>query len=315
MAVFLGQLAYALGDEMSSVEEAEAKGRLASPAAALRQAGFERHYVCGPDTTAYDLAYRAIQGLKGHLGEVGAIVYATCIPLNANVGSERRFHETRDVKHLMDFPASRVQVDFGLQGAIVIGLNQQACTGLLGSLRLASALLQAEPQLNRVLCVTADRFPPGALYEQSYNLISDGAAACLVSTEPHEFRLVATHAVTNGALGAASDEEVVGTYFNATHQVITETLQRAGLHIDDIAWIVPQNMNVRAWQILSRLLHFDFCRVYCPTLPLVGHVISADNVINLTRLSASVALSPGQRVLLIMAGYGLNWQCVILERQ
>ena len=42
-------------------------------------------------------------------------------------------------------------------------------------------------------------------------------------------------------------------------------------------------------------------------------MISADNVVNLAHLVASGKLRPGQRVALVMAGFGLNWQCLILE--
>src|SRR5262249_60255884 len=110
-----------------------------------------------------------------------------------------------------------------------VGLHLQACPLPRGPRRLVAAVPRSEPATGRVLCVTADRFPPGALYEQSYNLISDGAAACLVSSEPGSFRLVATHAITNGALAAASDDETVGAYFSYTHRAIQETLARAGL--------------------------------------------------------------------------------------
>ena len=315
MNVFVDHLAYALGEETSTVEEAAARRRLISEPAMLREAGFELHHVAGESTSAYDLAARAVGAVRERLGDVGAIVYATTLPLNGNVGSEARFRETRDVKHLMDFPASHVQADFGLERATVIGLSQQACTGLLGSLRLAAALLKSEPAIGRVLCVTADRFPPGALYEQSYNLISDGAAACVVSTEPSGFRLLGAHAITNGALAAASDDETVGAYFGYTHRAIQETLAQAGLDVGDIAWIVPQNMNVRAWQILGRLLKVDVARVAYPTLARIGHVIAADNIVNLRHLVEQGSVRRGERVLLVMSGYGLNWQCVILEAQ
>lgn len=49
------------------------------------------------------------------------------------------------------------------------------------------------------------------------------------------------------------------------------------------------------------------------TLGEVGHAISADNVINLSALVEGAAVLPGQRVLLVMAGHGLNWQATILE--
>lgn len=313
-AVHLDHIGFALGSVAESVEEAEASGLLVSPAAALAGAGFRRHHRSPEGETAYDLARRACAPLGSALHGVGAIVYSTCIPGNASVGSPETFATSRDVKHLMDFPASHLQADLGLDEATVIGLSQQACTGLLGSLRLARGLLAAEPDLERVLCLTADRFPPGALYEQSYNLISDGAAACVVSRAPAAYRVLAVHGITNGALARASDEETAGSFFSFAHRLIHETVRRAGLELADLHWFVAQNMNRTALDVLARLLPFDPARVVAPTLGEVGHVISGDNLINLRRLQEDGRVEPGQRVLLFMAGYGLNWQCAILER-
>lgn len=312
--VYIDHLCFSLGDETRSVEDSAERGALVSSAEVLKAAGFNTHHVCSKKTSAYDLARAAIQNIEQDLGRIRAIIYSTCLPANGNAGDERLFHETGDVKHLMDFPASHLQSDFKLDAATVIGLNQQACTGMLGSLRVARMLLNAEPELERVLCVTADRFPESALYEQSYNLVSDGAAACIASFAPSGFRLLGHHSATNGAMAGASDDEAVGSYFTYAFKVIRDALIKAGLGVEEIDWIVPQNMNPRAWQILSRLLGLDFERVYFPTIGDVGHVISGDNIINLSRLAAEGKIRPGERALLFMAGYGLNWQCVILEK-
>ena len=313
--VFVDSFVYSLGERKIHVNETAAAGRLISSAQDLESAGFRWHHVCEPTTSAYDLA-KAVTGQladSGRLGEVDAIVYATCLPLNGNAGDPAQWERTRDVKHLMDFPASRLQADFGLHKAVVIGLNQQACTAMLGSVRLAHAMLQVEADWNRVLCVTADRFPEGAKYEQAYNLISDGAAACVVSRQPTAFRLVAAHQITNGGLGQAGDDETVGSYFAYTHRLVRETLGRAGLTAADLDWVVTQNTNDKAWQILARLLGVGFEKVFFSSMPDVGHVISADNMVNLAELLATGRVRPGQRIALIMAGFGLNWQCLVLE--
>lgn len=313
--VFVDSWVYALGERKMHVGESAAAGRLLSDPADLESAGFRYHHVCEPGTGAYDLARTVGARLReaGELDGVDAIVYATCIPVNANVGAVADWERTRDVKYLMDFPAGRLQADLDLDGAVVIGLDQQACTAMLGSLRVAGAMLGAEPGWERVLCVTADRFPEGAVYEQAYNLISDGAAACVVSRRPTGLRLVTAHQITNGALGAASDDETVGSYFAYTHRLVRETLARAGLAPADIDWFVTQNTNDKAWQILARLLGVDHDRVWAPSMPDTGHVISADNVVNLSLLLESGRVRPGQRIALVMAGFGLNWQCVVLE--
>jgi 3-oxoacyl-[acyl-carrier-protein] synthase III len=315
--VFVSSLGHALGDEARTVEETTARGDTGSPAAQLRRAGFARHHVCGSSTSAYDLARRAVAAMSEPHGAIDTILYATCLPANAQLdeaSARSAFARSRDVKHLMDFPASRLQAELDLGSATVIGIDQQACTGMLGALRVGAALLRSEPETTRILCVTADRFPAGALYEQAYNLISDGAAACVLSRQARGFRLLACHAIANGALARAGDDEVIGVYFTYTHRLISETLARARIGIADLDWIVPQNTNITGWTILSRLLGFERGRVYCDTLAEVGHVISADNLINLERLDSTGALRSGQRVLLAMAGYGMHWQAVLLQK-
>jgi len=311
---YLNGFSYALGDVAQTVDQAAAEGQLRSPPETLAQAGFQRHHICAPGTDSYELARRAVAAMNGDTRDIDAILYSTCIPLNGNVGSIAEYRSTRDVKHLMDFPASRLQADFGMTSATVMGLNQQACTSMLGSIYVAKLMIAADPGVDRVLCVTADRFPEQSLYEQAYNLISDGAAACIVSSEPDGYRVRAAHALTNGALSLASDDETVGNFFNYSHRVIHETVAKAGMAMDDIDWIVPQNTNSVAWQILSKLLPFNLERVYHPTLPDVGHVISGDNIINMKHLADSDRIRRGETVLLFMAGYGLNWQGVILEK-
>jgi 3-oxoacyl-[acyl-carrier-protein] synthase-3 len=313
--VNVGQFAYALGETKASVTESEEAGRLLSCAADLAAVGFQWHHMCEPGRTSYDLARAAAAQLPPEVLADGldAIIYATCLPLNGNVGDHQAWQASRDVMHLMDFPGSRLQADFGLDRAVVVGLNQQGCTTMLGAVRLAGAFFAAEPGWENILCITADRFPDGALYEHSYNLISDSAAACVVSRSRPGFRLVTSHQISNGGLHRATNDETVGTYFSYISLLVEQTLQRAGVSISDVSWVVPQNTNQKAWQIMSRLLGIEFEQVWQPSLPDNGHAISADNIINLAALVQSGQLQAGQLVLLLVAGYGLNWQSLLLE--
>ncbi len=313
LPVYVGQFAHAVGECCESLAEAEQHSRLVSSADALRQGGFVQHHYCGSDTSAYELATRVTQQFGRDLGCIDAIVYATCLPENACVGDRAGFVDSGDVRRLMEFPASRLQTDFGLD-APVIGLNQQACTGMLGALRLARNYVVAESEFRRIFCLTADRFPQGARYEQAYNLISDGAAACIVSSDPAEFAILSCHHITNGAQVTSSDDEFVGSYFSYSCDLINQALKKAQLRISDIDWIVPQNTHRDAWRILAGLIGFPYDHVYFGSLPDVGHVISADNIVNLRYLIDEVGIDAGERVLLPMAGYGSNFQSIILER-
>lgn len=319
--IYLAHFGYAVGENRHSVEETFERGATFSPAEVLRDSGFSYHHTCAPDSTPYELATRSIEDLarqipdaERRLESVDAIIYATCLTLNGNIGSWDTFLETKDVKPLMDFPVSHLQCDFNMTRAFVLGVNQTACTSHIGSIRVAKALLQSEPGMNTILCLTADRFPSGAIYEQGYNVISDGAAACFVQRDSGRFRIIDCHHITNGALAQASDDQTAGFYFNYTHRLVTEALERAGLSLDDIRWIVPQNTNIKAWEVLSSVLGFDYARVLTPTREQIGHCISGDNIINLKTADELGCFEPGDRILLPMAGFGLNWSSLLVEK-
>lgn len=311
--VYVSQFGTALGSVRRTVEDAEVDGLLVSTAAALRSAGFAMHYRCARDENACELASRALIASGIDPAAVDAIVYSTCLPQNGNLGDPADFERTGDVKHLMRFPVSELQADFGMDKAFVVGLSQQACTGMLGALRIGRSLLTAEPELQNVLCITADRFPPGAKYEQSFNLISDGAAACLLSREPAGLLLCDVHHISNGAMVRATDDETAASFLSYTCRLVDEALKRAGLTLSDIRWIVPQNINSTAMKILGGLLGAKQTQLYRPALANCGHVISADNIINLAALCNGAPLAAGDRLLTFMAGYGSNWQCALLE--
>jgi 3-oxoacyl-[acyl-carrier-protein] synthase III len=312
-SVYVSHFASALGSVRQSVEQAEAAGQLFSPAAALRSAGFDSHHRCARDENSYQLAARALAASAIDPATIDAIVYSTCLPQGGNLGHVADFDRTGDVKHLMQFPASELQAAFGMHRAFVIGLNQQACTGMLGALRIGGNMLRAEPGLSNILCITADRFPQGARYEQAFNLISDGAAVCLLTRNAPGLRLLDVHHICNGAMVSASDDETAASYFNYSCRLVDEALERLSLRLSDIRWVVPQNTNRTAWKILARLLGLTPEQEYCPSMAACGHVISADNIINLASLCDEASLASGDRILTFMAGYGSNWQCALLE--
>ncbi len=311
--LYMDNLSYALGSVKRTVDES-AKSDTFSSAKLLRDSGFETHHLAAEGESVLDLAVRAVGPIRGALTELHAIIWASCIPENATVGDRVQFERSRDVKPLMDFPASRLQSHLDAPQAIVLGLVQQACTSMLGSVRVACGLLTTEGDFENILCLTSDCFPPGAKYEQSYSLISDGAACCVVSRKPEGYRILACHQITNGAAVQASDEETAAVYFTYMHRMVNETLAKAKMTAENLDWIVPQNINKKAWQILSRVLKIDLKQVFIEPMPEVAHCISGDNIINLKHLEESDRVEPGQRLLCLMAGYGLNWQALLLEK-
>ena len=313
MHIFLDDPVHALGELTLNLADSVAAGRVSSDAAALAAAGFAWHHICAPQTTVLDLAARCLEGLARPATDADMMLFATALTPNGNLGDPRQYAASRDVRHLMDFPAGRLQHRLGLAGTAVVGINQQACTATLGALRLARGLLAAEPDLNEILCVSADRFPDGAVYEQSYNLISDGAAAFRVSRRTGRYRILGCHQITNGALAIADSDETVGAFFGHTVRLIEALAARTAIPVQAIDWIVPQNMHRSAWTVMARLLGVEADVLAPDSVAENGHVIAADPIINLRLLQNSGRLRAGDIVLLVMAGFGMNWQATLLE--
>lgn len=311
MNVFLHDICWAPGERALDVTEVD---DLLHDAEAFAAAGFRNHHRCAPGTSVLDLARRAAAPLVPADRPVDLLVHACALASSATVGDAARTRAEGDVRHLADYPAARLAHELGLADAYVVGVGQQGCTGLLGALRVARALLTAEPELATALCVTADRFPDGARHEQAYNLVSDLAVAARLSREPGPWRLVAAHGLTNGGLAGAGDDETVGAFFSWAHRTVVELCARAGIAPAALDWIVPQNLNRGAWEVLAGLLGVPRERVAMPTLASLGHGIGGDELVNLQALERSERIAPGARVLLFSAGFGLTWQGVLLER-
>jgi 3-oxoacyl-[acyl-carrier-protein] synthase III len=82
---------------------------------------------------------------------------------------------------------------------------------------------------------------------------------------------------------------------------------------DEIAWVIPQNVSRRSWEILFELLELRSARLIADNIAPVGHVIAADNFINLADATSKQLLRTGDRLLLFNFGFGANWSCMVLE--
>ncbi|MEM7245415.1 MAG: hypothetical protein AAF533_08725 [Acidobacteriota bacterium] len=313
-SVRMEALGLSLGSQRRPLEEAARRGELRSSTEALSRAGFVEHHCCDDEQSVLDLALAAVEQLPSVEG-VGLIVFATGFPASGALVSRERFEASGDVRHLLVSPAARLQAELGLSQAEVLGLSQLACTTSLAALEVGRRALLERPDFERVLCVTADRLPEGALREQSFNLISDGAAACLLSRDTSGPRLLASGGRCLGVLADAGDEVLAASYFSHGRELVLETLGRAGLGLEQLDDLVLQNVPVAAQHVLASVLGLPPERVHCPTRAEVGHVISVDNFFNWRALTTSELREEDQQdrnVALLSVGYGQNWQCQVL---
>lgn len=302
-------ISYVLPETSLDLETAEQLGLLDSPAATLAEFGF--HRIHSSSRPAYELARDAVRRLLDDHAidpeSIDAIFFAGALPSShACAGA--------DPLDGFNYPAARIQYECGLLHAVALGVSQCGCTGLMAAVALAADHLAAHPEASRVICVSADVLPPGAKREIIYNVISDGGCALLVERDSPVNRIAGHRRVTKGYYwhSTGARNELVASYFPTARTVVAETLADAGLSPASLAGVIPHNVSLRSWQILLPMLGIPSDRLFADNIARIGHVIAADNFINLKDARDAGRVRADDALLLFNFGFGANWACMVL---
>jgi 3-oxoacyl-[acyl-carrier-protein] synthase-3 len=309
-AIGISHIEYELPGEAVELEELHLRGLLESPPERLREFGFACAYLSdrAGDELALIAARRLMQRSKVQPRNIAALFYAGAIPQSHAVGMCAS-------GTLFNYPVAQLQYELELECAAAIGISQVGCLGLSAAVDLARDFLTSNPKAEHVLCVSADVLPRTAKHEMLYNVISDGACAVLVSRGCERNRLLYRRQVTKGYYWNSVDKknEIVAAYFPTSQHLIRSTLAAAGITRDDIRWVIPHNVSRRSWEILLDLLELPTERLFAENIARMGHVIAADNWINLRDTSDRGLVRSGDKLLLVNFGFGANWACAVLE--
>ncbi|CAM3108913.1 3-oxoacyl-[acyl-carrier-protein] synthase III C-terminal domain-containing protein [Rariglobus hedericola] len=311
----LGGIAAILPPNRSHLDSLHANGLLISKPADLVALGFSHAHLA--DAT-HDAAWLAATAASAALNDAGlsaididALIWASALPANHVVSG----NHPSSFLAAFNSPASQLQDSLGMDRAIVHGIAQQGCGGMFAALRSARALLVAEPQLQHVLCVGVDILPVGSPREILYNVISDAAAAVVVSRSGARLRWIDCHQVSKGYYWdvPARQKEIIASYFPTSRLVITELLARNQLSGSGLAHVVPNGIGAGSWEILCQLCGIPIDRIRKPAGEF-GHTIAADNILHLAALSKTQALHTGDKLLLFTYGFGSSWCGILLEQ-
>ena len=325
-SVGIDAVAYWLPPAALTLEELAARGALHGAPQTLAAFGFRRARVAEHESHV-DMALRAVSALLNETGvapdEIDLVLYAGALTSSSTMACapapDGAVLQLRSVMDCFKYPVSVLQSELDLTRAAVAGVDQQGCASVFSAIRLGRAMLLAEEDMRTVLCVSADRLPPGAPREMVYNLVSDGACAALLRRgapgERVRNRVVACHQITKGAFWDAGslENEIIAAYFPTARTAVEEVLRKGGVTLRDVSWVIPHNVSLRSWDILLRLLDCPREKLFADNIGRIGHTIAADNFINLRDAADAGLLRPGDLLLLFTFGYGLNWSCMLLE--
>jgi 3-oxoacyl-[acyl-carrier-protein] synthase-3 len=307
----ISAIAYELPAPPVDLATIAGRGLLQTTPEVLSEFGFCRLYLS--DRPAHVLALGAVRRLLAEQRvdpeSIDAVLCAGAIP------SSHWVDDGAGPLAGFSYPVTRLQHECGLTNAIAIGVSQAGCTGLMTAVSLAADHLRANPAAHRAICVSADVLPAGSNREIIYNVISDGACAVLVERGATRNRILAQRRITKGYYwnADARRNEIIAAYFPTARTVVAETLGALSLRPDDIAAVIPHNVSLRSWQILLPMLGMPVERLFADNIAKVGHVIAADNFINLKDALDRGRVRDGDRLLLFNFGFGANWACMVLE--
>ena len=312
-------ISYVFPESSRTVEELADARQLTSSAETMQSFGFGQVHVAVAESP-YELALAAASKLLDETGvdrdSIGLLIYGGTPGATAFAPANEAEQAAAGVCTMSRFkyPATRLQYDLGLHNAWPFAVDQLACTTLLAAARLARSLCVTEG-IERALCVTSEFFPANAGREAIFNCTSDAACAVLIEREGERNRLVSATNVTKGYYWDVDTmrDEIVASYFPTARHVLLRTIADAGWEPGDVDWIIPHNVSMRSWEILSSLVRLPRARLFSANIARHGHTLAGDNFINDRDALDGGCIKPGHRVVLFSYGFGAQWTGLAVE--
>ncbi|MEV8512135.1 3-oxoacyl-[acyl-carrier-protein] synthase III C-terminal domain-containing protein [Dactylosporangium sp. NPDC051484] len=205
-------------------------------------------------------------------------------------------------------PLHEVLAEAGLGHAQAFAIGQQACASGLLAIDLAGRLLAADGDDGLAVVLAGEKaFTGETRFVPETSMFGEGAAACLVSAAGGRDRLLSYVARLRGEFDGDQEEvasEFQRIYHDALGEAVTAAVAEAGIALQDVAVILPHNVNNIAWQRTCKRIDFPLERVLLDHVADYGHVFCADAFINHRTAIERGLLRPGDRYVIAAAGAG-----------
>jgi 3-oxoacyl-[acyl-carrier-protein] synthase-3 len=260
-------------------------------------------------------------------GTVADLMLAAAGELDALRGRERHVRyvvQARTMPVVVPHPVNpvhQVRAALGLEHATAFALTHHACASGLLAVDLCGKLLAADgvPDALALVLTGEKTFTLAAQTVPGTAINGEGAAAVLVRAGGDRDRMLSYASRTHGrfyeclSLTEARFAEFQQVYTPALAEVMLAAVERAGLTLDDVALVLPHNVNRVSWVRLARHLGLPLERVFLDNVPVTGHCFCADPFINYQTARELGRLRPGDRYLLASVGLGSTFSAMVFE--
>ena len=280
----------------------------------VERTGIRQRYLAEPDETtsslATEAARRALEAAGVDASEIGLIVLATATP-----------------DHTFPATATQVQHALGCRGGVAFDVAA-VCSGFLYALATADSLLRTG-MATKALVIGAETFSrildwedrttcvlfgdgAGAVVLEAQDVAEDGpgilASKLHADGEHKELLYVDGGPSTTGTVGKLRmrGREVFRHAVVNLAEVLRETIEEAGITVDQVDWVVPHQANARILDATARKLGLAEEKV----------VVTVDRHANTSAASVPLALDvavrdgrvkQGDLVLFEAMGGGFTW--------
>ena len=288
--------------------------------------GIQERHLAARDEACSDLAVqaarRAIRDAGLQPNDIDLLIMATVTP-----------------DRITPSCAVLVQSKLGLRPVPSFDINA-ACSGFLYAMEAARSLLQDE-RYRHALVIGAEKLSTIVNWQDRSTcvLFGDGAGAFVLGNTASSLPVLLDG--LSGADGSAADLLCVpaggssqpasqatvdghlhtiamngGELFKAAVRHMAEAaetiLNRNGLTIEDIAWFIPHQANIRIVQTLAQQLHIPMEHFVC-NIEHTGNTSAASIPIAFTQAKKAGCFRKGNRILLVAFGAGLTWGATLIE--
>ncbi|KPJ78306.1 MAG: 3-oxoacyl-ACP synthase [Deltaproteobacteria bacterium SG8_13] len=292
-----------------------------------KRTGVRERRMADPGVAASDLGYEAsVRALEAagltpkdiDLILVGTITPDTCCPSAANWLQAR-----------LDAPQA---VTFDITAA---------CSGFIFALNVAEQYLKSGT-CRRILVVASEVMTRTLNWKDRSTCIlwGDGAGAAVVALGDSGPAILSTHVHTDGSGGQdlllpgggskttpISHESVdkglhllnmieASMSFRVAVRYFMDAIKESAAHnqirIEDIAWFIPHQANIRMFQYISKSLKIPFAKFYM-TVHKYGNISSASCAIALDEAVRDASIRSGDLVCLPVFGGGLTWGSAMIR--
>lgn len=200
---------------------------------------------------------------------------------------------------------SRFVTALGVGAFHAVALGGHACANFLEGIDLATRELANGR--STALVATVDRVADGRsrTFQDGLALLSDAAAACLVSDQPlgSGYTLLAQARRNNSTIDEDGSEVVhVRRSIGDTRASAVEVLEQAGVSQADVRWLVMNNYRTASNDFVAASAGFGNIPRARPTTVSVAHCFAADSAITLNDLAVSGSVQDGDLVLVLGSG-------------